>query len=97
MNCPYCWNSVTIAFSRMYEIIQKGVGEIMGGKVLDYEAKRILNEGRAKGRTEGINETVLKNIRSMMQTLKLTAEQAMDALQLTAEDQKNIQRCYDLC
>jgi len=32
--------------AKNYEIIQKGVEAIMGGKVLDYEAKRIKNEGR---------------------------------------------------
>ena len=36
-----------------YEQVRKGVDEIMGGQVLDYEAKRILNQGRAEGREEG--------------------------------------------
>lgn len=36
-----------------YEQIQKGVCSIMGGNVLDYEAKRILNRGIDVGRREG--------------------------------------------
>jgi hypothetical protein len=40
--------------ARSYENIRKGVGTIMGGKILDYEAKRIRNEGINEGRSEGI-------------------------------------------
>ena len=36
-----------------YEKVRKGVGESMGGKVLEYEAKDILNRGRAEGYLEG--------------------------------------------
>ena len=45
-----------------YGNILKGVGAIMGGQVLDYEAKRIhddgINEGRSQGIDEGINEGI---------------------------------------
>lgn len=33
--------------------IEEGVESIMGGKILDYEAKEILNKGREEGREEG--------------------------------------------
>ena len=36
-----------------YEKIRKALGEIMGGRVLDYEAKRIYNAGKSEGRMEG--------------------------------------------
>ena len=36
-----------------YENVAKGVCRQMGGKVLNYEAKDILNRGRAEGRREG--------------------------------------------
>lgn len=39
-----------------YKKVRKGVGESMGGKVLEYEAKDILNRGRAEGRDEGRRE-----------------------------------------
>jgi len=48
--------------ARSYENIRKGVGTVMGGKILDYEAKRIrnegINEGRSEGRSEGISGAV---------------------------------------
>ena len=36
-----------------YDAVKKGVQEIMGGRVLDYETKRIYNAGKADGVTEG--------------------------------------------
>ena len=36
-----------------YKNVAKGVSQKMGGKVLNYEAKDILNRGRAEGRREG--------------------------------------------
>ena len=42
--------------------IKKGIGDLMGGKVLDFEAKRIRDaardEGRKEGRKEGRNEGI---------------------------------------
>ena len=35
--------------ARKYEKVREGVKDVMGGRVLDYEAKRIKNEGRAEG------------------------------------------------
>ena len=46
------------AIAAKYENIKKEVDVIMGGEVLDYPAKRILNQGRKEGlelgRSEGI-------------------------------------------
>lgn len=39
--------------ARKYANINKGLGDIMGGKILDYPAKDILNKGRAEDLTEG--------------------------------------------
>jgi len=40
--------------TKKYSNIKERVGAIMGGKILDYEAKDILNAGRAEGRAEGL-------------------------------------------
>lgn len=42
--------------ARKYENVREGVKDVMGGRVLDYEAKRIKNEGIREGREEGIVE-----------------------------------------
>ena len=40
--------------TKKYSNIKERVGAIMGGKILDYEAKDILNAGRVEGREEGL-------------------------------------------
>jgi hypothetical protein len=49
--------------AKSYGNIRKGLGTVMGGKILDYEAKRIRNEGwnagLNAGRNEGRNEGVI--------------------------------------
>ena len=51
-------NRVLQNIAAKYENIRKGMGAIMGGQVLDYEARRLkyqfLEEGRLEGRLEGI-------------------------------------------
>jgi len=39
-----------------YGKVQEGVGEIMGGRVLEYETKTAYNAGKAEGKAEGIIE-----------------------------------------
>ena len=42
----------------------------------------------AKGKAEGQEKTLIENIRSLMETLNLTAKQAMDALKVPASEQE---------
>ena len=42
--------------AQKYEYVREGVKSVMGGKVLEYEAKQILNEGKKEGRIEGKKE-----------------------------------------
>ena len=50
-------NKVLVHIARKYENVMEGVKQVMGGKVLDYEAKRIKNEGIEEGIKEGKKET----------------------------------------
>jgi len=43
-----------------------------------------------KGRREGEKKNLLENIRSLMETMKWTAKQAMDALQVPADKQDEL-------
>lgn len=42
------------------------------------------------GREEGRAENIIENIRSLMQTLNLTAENAMDALKIPPQEHEKI-------
>ena len=71
-----------------YVNINRRVGDYMGGRVLDLDIIRAHDsgiaegrqEGRAEGREEGRRENAVSNIRNLMKNMKLTAEQAMEAL-----------------
>ena len=55
------------ALTVRYSKVQERVGKIMGGKILDYEAKDILNRGRAEGRIEGCTETLSQMITEILE------------------------------
>ena len=63
-----------------YNTVRKGVGEIMGGKVLDYETKRIYNAGKADGKAEGLLEGQLESRR---QTARKMHELGMEIKTIT--------------
>jgi predicted transposase YdaD len=44
-------------------------------------------EGRQEGFREGADQNRLENIRSIMETMKLTAKQAMEALKIPESEQ----------
>lgn len=46
-------NKVLEKIAVKYDKVMEGVKSVMGGRVLEHEAKDILNEGRAEGRAEG--------------------------------------------
>lgn len=48
--------------SKKAESVKKEVTDIMGGKILEYEAKTILNKGKAEGKAEE-HDSMKKNIR----------------------------------
>ena len=49
-------NKVLEHIAVKYDSVKKGVQSVMGGKILEYEAKTILNKGREEGRKEGREE-----------------------------------------
>ncbi|WP_051533408.1 hypothetical protein [Anaerovibrio sp. RM50] len=61
-----------------YKLIREGVETIMGGKILDYPAKRILNKGKVEGR----DVTCIEHIRNLMTAMHLSVDEAMTALKI---------------
>ena len=53
-------NDVIREIAQKYENVQKGVGEIMGGALIETEARTILNRGKDEGRNENKKETALR-------------------------------------
>ena len=67
-----------------YVNINRRVGDYMGGRVLDLDIIRAhdsgIAEGRQEGRAEGYEKRAICDIKNLMKNMKLTAEQAMEAL-----------------
>jgi len=55
-------NKVLEHIARKYENIRKGLKSVMGGKILDYEAKVIRNEGISQGISQGITQGIAQGI-----------------------------------
>ena len=49
-------NKVIDSLANKYERVRKEVGEVMGGEILETEAKKILEQGREEGREQGLEE-----------------------------------------
>ena len=66
--------------------------EVKGMLLTEYNEAETMElfreEGRKEGREEGREEEKILNIKTMMETLKLTAQQAMNALKIPDVDQK---------
>ena len=53
-----------------YRAVREGVKAVMGGQVLEYEAKTIKREGMAQGRAEGMAQGKENGIRNTVSILK---------------------------
>lgn len=64
-------NKVLEHIAVKYDSVKKGVQSVMGGKILEYEAKTIRNEGLEEGMEKGINALVstLKDMNVPIQTI----------------------------
>jgi hypothetical protein len=57
-------------------------------KAMEDMRKEAMEKGMEKGLGQGIEQNRLENIRNLMTTMKLTAQQAMDALLIPADEQE---------
>ena len=53
----------------------------------EYNEAEAMELFKAEGRAEGREDERVNNIRSLMDSLKITARQAMDALRIPADEQ----------
>ncbi len=72
--------------ARKHDRVREGVRSVMGGKVLEYEAKTILNEGIVLGRTETARR---------MLVLNFTPEQISQATKLSLDEIEGLKQAND--
>lgn len=68
--------------ARRYENVQKGIGDMMRGTLIETEARTILNQGKS----QGISETKKKTAMKMLKRGKLTTEEIAEDLELSIEE-----------
>lgn len=80
-------NKVLEHIAKKYHAVREGVKSVMGGKVLEYEAKTIKREGIKEGIKEGIEGTVsiLKNLGVPQQIILANIQEQYN---LSPEDSK---------
>ena len=77
---------VNVKLTIKYSNIHQKVGDYMGGKVLDLDIIRAHDAGINEGITIGSEDTKTTDIRNLMKNLKMTAEQAMEAIGIPKSD-----------
>ena len=60
--------------AKKYENVQKGVGDIVGGALIETEARTILNQGINQGKRQGINENKRETALRMLQDGELSID-----------------------
>ena len=68
--------------ARKYENVQKGIGDMMRGALIETEARTILNQGIS----QGINETKKKTAIRMLNMGKLTIEEIAECSELSVAE-----------
>ena len=79
--------------ARKYANIKKGLGDIMGGKILDYPAKDILNKGRAEGRVAGSKERLVSQIQKKLakgKSVEVIADEVEETVDTVLEIMKEL-------
>ncbi len=88
-------NKVLEHIAKKYENVKEGVKSVMGGKVLDYEAKRIKNEGKLEGRLEGRLEGKMEMLFDLVNDNLLSIRDAAFRAKLTEEVFKEKMQSYN--
>ena len=85
----FCFNKVAKSLAVDHANVLKGVDDVMGGKILEYEAKNILREGEARGRKEGAMETLFGLVKDGLLTIAVAAQRAGMDLPAFEKEYKN--------
>ena len=82
-------NRVLDSIAQKCEPVREGVRSVLGGKIFEYEAKTIRNEGLREGRDEGLREgmrMLVDSLRSLSIEDEAILSQLIQRYQLTREE-----------
>ena len=97
-------NKVAGNLAGKYDKVKKGLGDLMGGQVLDFEAKRIRDEGRREGKLEGIqsgrNELLTEMryslISKVCRKVKKGNNKPDEIADMLEEDEEKVEEIYNV-
>ncbi len=69
-----------------YENVRKGIGDIMGGALIETDARIILKQGIEQGKSQGIDETRRKTALRLLKRGKLTIEEIAEDTGLSVSE-----------
>ena len=72
--------------AKKYKNVREGVESVMGGKILDYEAKIIKLEGRKEGKQEGRQEGKLELLIDLVNENIISLADAASKIKLSEEE-----------
>lgn len=86
--------------ARDHKKVRKGVKSVMVGKVLDYEAKKILKRGISQGLSQGINQGLsqginqgkIEMIRELLRDGLITPEEAAKRLRISRQEAEKLMK-----
>ena len=95
----FCVHPPKASSDQEEETVRKGLGDIMGGKVLELESERLKAEGQAIGRAEGRAEGQVigqaqgeARLGSLIN--RLIQEQRIDEIQIVSTDSERREQLY---
>ena len=95
----FCVHPPKASSGQEEEAVRKGLGDIMGGKVLELESERLKAEGQAIGRAEGRAEGQVigqaqgeARLGSLIN--RLIQEQRIDEIQIVSTDSERREQLY---
>ncbi len=87
-------NDVMKEIARKYENVQKGIGDMMSGALIETSARTILNQGISQGISEGISQNQRETALRMLKRGKMTVEEiAEDTGLSTVKVEQLLQKC----
>ena len=89
-------SDVVKEIAQKYGNVQKGVGDIMGGALIETEARTILNQGIKQGKTQGISETKKQTALRMLKMGKLTIEEIAECSELNIAEVEQLAKLRTL-
>ena len=91
----FCVHSPKASSGQEEEAVRKGLGDIMGGKVLELESERLKAEGQAIGRAEGQAIGPAQGEARLGSLInRLIQEQRIDEIQVVSTDSERCDQLY---